>query len=131
MKHVANFLLASSIALGLAPAAVAQPPMGWPAPMMHLRALGLTEAQHDEVFRIFHEQAPALHEQMKQARHAREELSKLARAERFDTERVRELAAAEAKALAELSVLRAQAMHRVRAILTPEQRAKLDERHPR
>jgi len=79
-KHVANFLFASSLALGLAPDAItsasAQPmPGGGMGGMgrggghsMQLRALGLSEAQQDQVFKIFHEQAPAMREQMKQVR---------------------------------------------------------------
>src|SRR5438309_3513891 len=70
-RHVANFLLASSLGLGLPAAneALAQPMPGGMGdgghPMMRLRGLDLTEAQRDQVFKIFHEQAPAVHEQMK------------------------------------------------------------------
>jgi Spy/CpxP family protein refolding chaperone len=80
------------------------------------------------VFKIFHDQEPAVHEQMKQVHAAREELSKLAAAERFDEARARQLADAQAKALSNLAVLRAQSMYRVREVLTPEQRQKLDQR---
>jgi len=131
-KHVANFLLASSLAFGLGPlAAEAQPMPGEMErgghPMMRLRALGLSEAQQDQVFKLFHEQAPAMHEQMKQVRRSREELRKLSMAERFDEGRARQLADAQAKALATLAVMRAQTMSRVREILTPEQRARMDQ----
>lgn len=131
-KHVTNFLFASSLALGLTPLAAAQPMSDGPGrggghPMMHLRALGLSEAQHDQVFKIFHDQAPAMHEQMKQVRRSGEELRKLAAAERFDEPRARQLADAQAKAFAALAVMRAQTMSRVREILTPEQRAKMDQ----
>ena len=139
-KHVANFLLASSLAFGIAPlAAQAQPMPGGMGrgghPMMQLRALNLSEAQQDQVFKIFHEQAPAAHEQMKQMHSARQELMKLAAADRFDEARARQAADAQAKALSALALQRAQTMHRVREILTPEQRQRLDERmergHPR
>jgi Spy/CpxP family protein refolding chaperone len=137
-KHIAAFLFASSVALGLAAPASAQPaPMGMGmgmrhhGPMMQLRGLDLTEAQRDQVFKLFHEQAPAVHEQMKQVRRSQEELRKLAAAERFDDTRARQLADAQAKAFSTLAVMRAQTMHRVREILTPEQRAKLEQRGER
>jgi len=133
-NHIASFLLASSAALGLAPAAQAQgEPMHGPmgmhrgAPMMMLRGLDLTEAQRDQVFKIFHEQEPAVHEQMKQVRQARENLMTLATADRFDESKARQAADAQAKALSTLAVMRAQTVHRVRDILTPEQRARMDQ----
>ena len=131
-QHLAAFLVASSTALGLAPAASAQEPrMGMGhhgGPMMQLRGLDLSDAQRDQVFKIFHEQAPAAHEQMKQVHSARQELMKLAAADRFDEARARQVADLQAKALSALALLRAQTMHRVREILTPEQRQRLDER---
>jgi Spy/CpxP family protein refolding chaperone len=134
-KHMAAFLLASSVALGLAPVAQAQ---GMPGhgmhrggPMMMLRGLDLTQAQRDQVFQIYHDQEPAVHEQMKQVRQARENLMQLARADQFDQAQARQAADAQARALSALAVLHAQTINRVRAILTPEQRARLDERAQR
>jgi Spy/CpxP family protein refolding chaperone len=131
-KHVTNFLLASSLALGLGPLAASAQAMAGDGEhrghsMMRLHALGLTEAQRDQVFKIFHDQAPAVHEQMKQVRLTREELRGLAMADRFDEGRARQLADAQAKALAALAVMRAQTMARVREILTPEQRQRMDQ----
>src|SRR3989449_9385351 len=93
-KRVANFLRASSLAFGLAPlAAEAQPMPGGMGrgghPMMQLRALNLSEAQQDQVFKIFHEQAPAMREQMKQVRRARTELRQVAVPERLAEGRAR------------------------------------------
>jgi periplasmic protein CpxP/Spy len=140
MKHsvrsyLAPLALAASLA-ALAPAALAQgSPMGsmgrHGSSMMHLRGLDLTEAQRDQVFKIFHEQAPAMHEQMKQVRAARAELMRLASSDRFDETRARQAADAQAKALSALALLRAQSAHRVREILTPEQRQRLDQRRER
>jgi len=131
-NHIAAFLLASSVALGVAPAAHAQ---GMPGhgmhgggPMMMLRGLDLTQAQRDQVFQIFHEQEPAVHEQMKQVRQARADLMKLAAADNFDQARAQQAADAQAKALSALAVMHAQSMNRVRAILTPDQRSRLDQR---
>jgi protein CpxP len=146
-KHLAGFVLASGVALGVAPVAYAngaegmphgpggrhapmgmQGPMGMHGgPMAHLRGLGLSEAQRDQVFKLFHEQAPGFHEQMKQVRHARQELHKLAMAENFDEAKVRDAANAQAKAMADLAVLHAQTMNRVRSVLTPEQRSRMEQ----
>src|SRR5213596_3352440 len=84
-KHVANFLLASSLALGVAPLASAQPMPG-----------GMGRGGHP----------------MKQVRRARTELRQVAAAERFDEGRARQIADTQAKALATLAVMRAQSMHR-------------------
>ena len=134
-NHLAAFLLASSVALGLAPAAHAQDMPGHGmhrgGPMMMLRGLDLTQAQRDQVFQIFHDQEPAVHEQMKQVRQARQNLMQLARADRFDEGQARQAADAQAKAMSALAVLQAQSVNRVRAILTPEQRARLDQRAQR
>ena len=134
-KHVANFLLASSLALGLTPVALAQPMPGGGMSRgghaMQLRALGLSEAQRDQVFKIFHESRPAAYEQMKQARRARQELGKLVAAERFDSARARQLADTQGKAMAELALLRVQTTRRVREVLTPEQRERMDQMRER
>src|SRR5256885_14077274 len=134
-QHLAAFLVASSTALGLVPAASAQEPrMGMGhhgGPMMQLRGLDLSEAQRDQVFKIFHEQAPAAHEQMKQMHSARQELMKPAAPDRSDEARARQAADAQAKAPSAPALQRAQTMHPVREILTPEQRQRLDERMER
>lgn len=145
-KHLAGFLLASAAALGVAPGAYAardgglrhefgdrSGPMGMEGPrgMQGLRGLGLTEAQRDQIFKIRNEQAPAFYEQMKKVRGAREELRRLSSADSFDEAKVREAANAQARAMADLAVLRAQTANRVRAVLTPEQRSRLDEMRDR
>ena len=130
-KHVANFLLASSLALGLTSLASAQPMHGGMGrgdhSMMRLRGLDLSEAQRDQVFKIMHESRPAAYEQMKQLRNVRQEMGKLVGAERFDATRARQLADAQGKAMSELALLRVQTMRRVREVLTPEQRQKMDQ----
>ena len=144
-KHIASFLFASSAALGVAPFALADdapgmmPPMhgGHPGmrggpmmgPMMGLRGLDLSQAQEDQVFKIMHEQAPAVHEQVKQLRAAHEALAKAAAADPFDEKKAKDAADQEGKAHAQLALLHAQGMAKVRAVLTAEQRAKLDQRH--
>ena len=91
------------------------------------RHLDLSDAQRDQVFKIFHDQSPAMRERMKAMRAARGDLEKLALASAFDRERARAIADTEAKAISDMEVLRAESMARVRQVLTPEQRAKLDQ----
>jgi Spy/CpxP family protein refolding chaperone len=140
-KSIAAALCAGG--LGLAMGAQAQPaPDGMHGPqharfqggghhgdgeMRGLRALDLTEAQRDQIFKIRHEQAPAFRDQMKKVRASRDELRKLALADKFDQAAVRRAADTQAKAMSDLAVLRAQTTNRVRAVLTPEQRTKLDQ----
>jgi len=132
-KHITAFLVASSAELGIVSTASAQDaPAGHmgrhgDGPMMHLRGLNLSDAQRDQVFKIFHDQSPAMHERMKAMRAARKDLEKLALASAFDRERARAIADSEAKAIADMELLRAESMARVRQVLTSEQRAKLDQ----
>ncbi len=136
--QVRRFLIASSLAFGLGSGALAQSderPGAMPSHGMGmhrmLRHLDLSDAQRDQVFKIFHDQSPAMHERMKAARAAREDLEKLASAAAFDRQRARAIADTEAKAIADIEVLRAESMARVREVLTPEQRAKLDQMRER
>ena len=132
--HVRRFLIASSLAFGLGSGALAQSE-DRPGPMpshgmgMHrmLRHLDLSDAQRDQVFKIFHDQSPEMRERMKAVRAACGDLEKLALASAFDRERARAIADTEAKAIADMELLRAESMARVRQVLTPEQRAKLDQ----
>ena len=97
--HVRRFLIASSLAFGLGSGAFAQSD-DRPGPIlshgmgMHrmLRHLDLSDAQRDQVFKIFHDQSPAMHERMKAMRAARGDLEKLAFDSAFDRERAREAA---------------------------------------
>ena len=137
-RHVTQFLLASSFALGLAPMAaneaLAQPMgEGMHGGMHHrggdmmLRGLNLTEQQRDQIFKIHHDSVPAMREQMKQVQKARMDLRQIAMADKFDEAKARQAADAQAKAMANMAVMRAQTMNRVRQVLTPEQRQKMDE----
>ena len=144
MNHVfVNCILAGSLVFGLMSSIAAQgfgrpdplpidegrmTPSGafYHRPMRWLRGLDLSEAQLDQIYTIIYERAPAIREQMKIVRRAHEELDKLASAARFDPARAREVAEVGAKALVEIALMRADAINRIREILTPEQRAKMD-----
>ena len=95
--------------------------------MRALQALNLTEAQRDQIFKIHHDQAPAFRDQMKKVRASREQLQTLARADRLDDAAVRRAADTQAKAISDLAVMRVQTASRVRALLTPEQKTRLDQ----
>jgi Spy/CpxP family protein refolding chaperone len=138
--YLAALLMAGSLALAL-PAAQAQPmgrsdgahahqmrgDHGGPQGMRSLRRLDLTEAQREQVKKIFQEQAPAMRERMESARNAQQELRKAAISPNFDSGRARDLADTAAKAHADVALMRAETMSKVVALLTPEQRAKLEE----
>jgi protein CpxP len=95
--------------------------------MRALQALNLTEPQRDQIFKIHHDQAPAFREQMKKVRASREQLQTLAKADRLDEAAVRRAADTQAKAISDLAVMRVQTASRVRAVLTPEQKTRLDQ----
>ena len=95
--------------------------------MRALQALNLTEAQRDQIFKIHHDQAPAFRDQMKKVRAARESLQTLAKADRLDDAAVRRAADAQAKAISDLAVMRVQTASKVRSLLTPEQKSRLDQ----
>ena len=94
--------------------------------MRGLRALDLSEAQRDQIFRIRHEQAPAARERMKAARAAHEALRQAARDPNADGARIRSLADAVGKAHADAAVARVETQRRILAVLTPEQRQKIN-----
>ena len=138
-------VLASAFAFGFSAKAMAQ--LGaWKAPMEvdggrrtpggayykipteWLQGLELSEEQQDQVFKIMYERAPSLREQLRILRRSREEMDKLVIAPTFDAARARELAERGAKAAVEIALLRAEAVSRIRQVLTPEQRIKLDQR---
>jgi Spy/CpxP family protein refolding chaperone len=96
------------------------------APPPFLLGLDLSEAQQDKVFNILLANAPLVHEQEKLAHKNGKELHALLEQDQYDEAKIKSLAEAEAHARAQLMVLHARGMHQILALLTPEQRAKLD-----
>ena len=130
-RYLAALLAASSVAFTL-PAHAQRGPGGPGAHHeMHggglrmLRGLELTAEQREQVSQIFKEQAPAFRSSANATHAAQEALRKGALDPNAD---VRALADAVGKAHAEAALLRAETMRRVTALLTPEQRTKLEER---
>ena len=104
------------------------PGEGWGGPPPFLAGLHLTEEQEDKVFAIVHAAAPALREQEKALRKAREALRDLNESPQYDESRVKGLADTAAKADSQLIVLRARTEHQILALLTPEQLKRVQER---
>ena len=140
-RNIKRFLVAASIALAIPLSAVAfqgnsgehkgcggrgGPGIGGEMPQ-HLRGLNLSEAQRDKVFEIMHAQAPVMREKAKVARKAGEDLRALTTAADFSDAKARTLADTEAKAMADMSLVRAKAERQVFEVLTPEQRKQLAE----
>lgn len=103
------------------------PPHGLPGlPPPMLERLQLSADQEDKVFALLHAQAPRQREAGKAAGAARDELRRLVESGRYDAARAKQLAAAHGQAVAEMLLLQAEADAQIRALLTPEQRARLD-----
>lgn len=116
MKAVRCAVAALAFWAGGAQAQDAGPP-AW------LQRLDLSEAQQEEIFRIFYSLTPVIRERLQASRRAHEELENLAIAASLDSDRGRQVFDEETQALAEVVELRMQAMRRVFELLTSEQRA--------
>uniref|UniRef100_UPI00333F94A5 Spy/CpxP family protein refolding chaperone n=1 Tax=Castellaniella defragrans TaxID=75697 RepID=UPI00333F94A5 len=92
-----------------------------------MRALDLTEAQRDQLFKLRQEQAQAFYDQHKAERAAAAKLRELSNADTFDEAQAQSLAQELGNAQAQLALLRAQQHAKFLAVLTPEQRTKLAE----
>lgn len=90
----------------------------------------LSEAQQDKLFELRHAQEPALRTQMKELRRADMQLRTLALADNYDEARARQIATKAAQARTEIDMLHAGLQHAAFALLTPEQRKRLDECKP-
>lgn len=95
-------------------------------PPHFLFGLDLSEAQQDKIFNIQLANAPLLREQEKLAHRNGKELHALLEQDQYDEGRIKSLADAQAHAMAQLAVLHARGMHQILAVLTPEQKTKLN-----
>jgi protein CpxP len=105
------------------------PGMGLGGPPPFLAGLKLTDDQQDKVFAIVYAAAPAMREQAKALRKAHEALRDINESPQYDENKVKGLAESAAKADSQLTVLRVRTEHEIYALLTPEQRKQLEERH--
>jgi len=95
--------------------------------MMHMmKNLDLTEKQSETIRSIKKEQNEKIQSTRANMKEIRKSLHEQAKAENFDAAKVRELADAKAKLMADMTVMRTETMHRIRKELTPEQVDKFD-----
>ncbi|HYD81269.1 MAG TPA: Spy/CpxP family protein refolding chaperone [Paucimonas sp.] len=113
-------------------------PRGMPGPMgaaghmpPYLRGIDLTEAQRDKIFDILHSQAPQMRDRAKAVGKARKDLHALAMSSDYDEAKAKSLADALSRATAEMTLMRVRADRQIYALLTPEQRKRIDERKKR
>lgn len=92
-----------------------------------LRGLDLSEAQQDRVFAILHAEVPKQRALEKAERKAGEALRELGRAPELDQARASASAQALGQAIADQEMLRLQTGAELMAVLTPQQRAQLDQ----
>src|SRR5690606_33661746 len=96
-----------------------------------MRGLDLTEAQRDKIFEARHAVAPTLRDKGKKVREGRVAMREAAKAESFDEAKVRAASERVAKAQADVMVERLRVKQQVLAVLTPEQRTKLEQAQER
>jgi protein CpxP len=95
-----------------------------------MRDLDLTEAQEDKVFAILHAQEPYLREQGRAHQKAERALDEMHGAGKFDDAAAAKFAQASAQAMANITLQQLRTEQKLLAVLTPEQRQKLQNREP-
>jgi Spy/CpxP family protein refolding chaperone len=94
-----------------------------------LHALGLTDAQKEQVKAIHEAERTKIEPYLKQLEDARTALKEATAKGQFDETKVRAIAATQSQAQIELTVSRARTEAAVYKILTPEQQAKVEQLH--
>ena len=131
-----NWIIASLLAGTLGVAGVAQA-CGGPGGhhrgdhqgdrIMHvIKKLDLTEEQRETIRSIKSESRDQMQAKRDEMQKIRQALREQSRAVEFDANKVRELADAKSKIMADITVQKIQDMHQVRKQLTPEQLEKFD-----
>ena len=117
---------------GLGPQQMDGPPPMHAMPMMDagippfLHVLKLSEAQEDKIFAIMHAVEPVLYEQHKVAKKSADAIHEMIEGNaQYDESKLKSLADAEARAMAQIMVAHASTMHQISLVLTPEQRTQL------
>jgi periplasmic protein CpxP/Spy len=96
------------------------------APFLH--GIELSEQQDDKVFALLHAQEPELREQRKIVEKSHEALHALATSGKYDDAKAVALTQAGAQAMARIALDQIRTEQQILAILTPEQRQKVDQR---
>lgn len=93
-----------------------------------LRGVKLTDAQRDKVFAIHHAMEPQAYEKFKVLRKSREDLRAAGpMSAQFDEARAKAAIEAGARAKADLQLMRLRSEREVYALLTPEQKAQVEQ----
>ena len=92
-----------------------------------LRGVKLTDAQRDKMFAIHHAMEPQAYEKFKILRKSHEDLRGAATSANYDEARVKAAIEAGARAKADLQLMHVRAEHEVFAMLTPEQKAQVEQ----
>ncbi|HYD60919.1 MAG TPA: Spy/CpxP family protein refolding chaperone [Noviherbaspirillum sp.] len=109
------------------------PPHGMPAPggserlPPYLHSIHLDETQRDKIFTLMHAQAPQLRELEKTRMKAQQELAELAMSGQFSESKAKKAADTLARATADIALTRARVDSQIVALLTPEQRSRLEQ----
>ena len=90
----------------------------------------LTEQQQDKLFELRHAQEPALRSQFKELHSAHAQLRTLAMADNYDEARAKQIVARVAQASSEIELIHVRMQHAAFALLTPEQRKRIDDCKP-
>lgn len=99
-------------------------------PGMHPHGVKLTEAQQDKLFALHHAAEPAQREREKAMRRAHDGLRELGESGKFDEAKAAVLAQALGQAIAAEELDHAREQAQFLALLTPEQRAAMQQRGP-
>jgi Spy/CpxP family protein refolding chaperone len=94
-------------------------------PPPFLMDLTLSEDQQDKVFAILHAAAPALRDQDKALRKARDAMRELVRSAQFNDGSAATLSQAQGKAASQLALLRTRVEHDIYSLLTADQQAQI------
>jgi Spy/CpxP family protein refolding chaperone len=93
-----------------------------------LHGMELTEQQDDKIFALLHAQEPELREQFKIAGKSHEALRALGMSGKYDDAKAVALTQAAAQAMARIALDQIRTEQQILAILTPEQRQKVEQR---
>ncbi len=93
-----------------------------------LAGLDLTDAQRDQIWKLHYAAEPTAHAQMETLRKTRKALHELLQSKDYSDAKAQQLVQQQAQAQATLELNRIKTERAVVALLTPEQKQKLDER---
>lgn len=94
--------------------------------MRLMEKLNLTKSQRDRIWKIVDTRRDQAREKMFALMSNRKALRTATTSNHYDAQKIRQLADAQGRLMADLMVIRAEAKHSIRSVLTPEQRSQFD-----